>query len=143
MEERRRYKRSPVIHEMDETIQIGLGTDAIPGLLVDLSAGGMSLLTYSALPLSTLINLSIDLPGLKTHHLMGKVVWTVPKGEMWRVGITFSKIDPADFRHINRLAFDFSDCETKLALGVSDVCFEKCSYLKLCHKPQKLHNNKR
>lgn len=142
MEERRKFKRSPVIHEMDEAIQIGLGNENVPGLLVDLSAGGMSLLTFNSLPLGTPINLCIDLPGLKTHHLMGKVVWSVPKGEMWRVGITFNQIDPIDFRHINRMAFDFSDCETKLALGVKDVCFEKCSYIKMCRKPQKLHIKK-
>lgn len=142
IEDRRRHKRSPVIHEMDEAIQIGFGTEAVPGLLVDLSCGGMSLLTYGSLPLGTAINLSIELNGLKTHTLEGKVVWVVPKGEMWRVGITFNKIDPIDFRHINRMAFDYSDCETKLALGVKDVCFEKCSYFKMCHKPQKLHIKK-
>lgn len=138
MEERRKHKRSPVIHEMDEAIEIALGEEKVPGLIVDLSGGGMSLLTYTSLPLGTVLNLTMNLPGLHTHLLTGKVVWSVPKGEMWRVGITFSRIDPADFKHINRMAFDYADCETKLALGVKDVCFDKCSYLKLCQKPQRI-----
>jgi len=138
MEERRKFKRSPVIHEMDEAIELGFKDEMVPGLLVDLSGGGMSLLTYKALPLGTILNLSMELPGLKTHRLQGKIVWSVPKGEMWRVGITFNKIEASDLKHINKMAFDFADCETKLALGVKDVCFDKCSYFKLCPKPQKL-----
>jgi hypothetical protein len=138
MQEKRRHNRLPVLHEMDEPIQIALSNKAVPGILVDLSAGGMALLTFASIPVGTEINLAIDVPGLKTQPITGKVVWTLAKGEMWRIGIVFTKIDPLDFRHINRIAFDCSDCETKLALGVSDVCMEKCAYYSLCTKTAKI-----
>ncbi|MBN1621757.1 MAG: PilZ domain-containing protein [Endomicrobiales bacterium] len=138
MSERRKYARYPVIHEMDQPIQISVGREIIPGVLVDLSAGGTALLTYTNIPLGTTLNLSIALPGLKTKDLSGSIVWVIAKGDMWRVGIAFTHIDPIDFRHINRMAFDFNDCEAKLALGVTDVCSAKCSYLPLCQKPVKL-----
>lgn len=136
--EKRRHNRLPVLHEMDEPIQILLEGKTVPGILVDLSAGGMALLSFTAMSVGTNINLSIDVPGLKTQQLEGKVVWAVAKGEMWRIGIVFTKIDPLDFRHINRVAFDATDCDTKLTLGVTDICFEKCSYYRLCEKPIKI-----
>jgi hypothetical protein len=136
--EKRRHNRLPVLHEMDEPIQISIDKKAVPGILVDLSAGGMALLSFTSIPVGMNINLFIDVPGLKTQALEGKIVWALAKGEMWRIGIVFTKIDPVDFRHINRLAFDSSDCETKLALGVTDICYNKCSYYRLCDKPIKL-----
>ncbi|MGA2090678.1 MAG: PilZ domain-containing protein [Endomicrobiales bacterium] len=136
--DKRRHSRLPVLHEMDEPIHIALNNKQVPGILVDLSAGGMALLTFASAPVGTEISLTIDVPGLKTKMLSGKVVWTLSKGDMWRIGIVFTSIDPVDFRHINRLAFDCTDCDTKLALGVTDICFEKCSYFSLCEKPVKL-----
>jgi len=136
--EKRRHNRLPVLHEMDEPIQIALDSKVVPGILVDLSAGGMALLSFSPIPVGTMVNLSIEVPGLKTQPLEGKVVWSLSKGEMWRIGIVFTKIEPIDFRRINRIAFDATDCDTKLTLGVTDICFEKCSYYSLCEKPIKL-----
>jgi c-di-GMP-binding flagellar brake protein YcgR len=124
---------------MDEPIQIALSNKDIPGILVDLSAGGMAILTFTSIPVGTDVNLSVEIPGLKTQPIKGKVVWALAKGEMWRIGIVFSSIEPGDFRHINRMAFDCYDCETKLALGVADVCVEKCSYYPLCSKAPKVN----
>jgi len=142
MEERRKYKRYPVLHEIDKTIQIAIDRKVLPGFLVELSAGGMAILTFASIPVGTELNLSLDLPGLKSQTLAGRVVWSLSKGEMWRLGIAFTKIDPVDFRHINRMAFDYSDCITKLTLGVTDVCSEKCSYYELCQKPEKIERKK-
>ncbi|MCB4790492.1 MAG: PilZ domain-containing protein [Elusimicrobia bacterium] len=142
MDNKRRHLRYPVIREMDQSIQLSIGDKTIPSLLVDLSAGGVSLLTYDNVVLGTEITLSINLCGYQSKELSGHVVWTISKGEMWRLGISFSKIDPLDFRHINRMAFDFNDCETKLKLGVNDVCVEKCSYFQLCQKPTKIKSAK-
>lgn len=137
-QEKRKHNRLPVLHEMDEPINIAFNNKQVPGILVDLSAGGMALLTFASAPVGTDISLVIDIPGLKTHLLTGKVAWTISKGEMWRIGLSFTAIDPLDFRHINRMAFECADCDTKLALGVSDICFPKCTYFPLCQKPVKL-----
>jgi hypothetical protein len=117
---------------------MNFGGKAFPGVLIDLSAGGVSLLAYTSFPLGTELSLTINLPGLETKPLNGHVVWVIPKAEMWRMGIAFTEVDHIDFRHINRMAFDFTDCEKKLSLGVSDVCVEKCSYFNMCSKPVKL-----
>jgi hypothetical protein len=138
IQEKRRHHRLPVLHEMDEPIQVSLDNRRVPGILVDLSAGGMSLLTFSMIPVGTAVTLAIDVPGLKTQQLQGTVTWASAKAEMWRIGIVFTTIDPIDFRHINRMAFDCTDCDTKLALGVTDICIERCSYMPLCQKPVKV-----
>ena len=139
MKERRKHARLPVLHEIDEPIQIAIdGQKSVPGILVDLSASGMSLLTFTLVPVGSNINLSINLPGLKTKELKGRVVWTIEKGDMWRMGLAFGSIESSDFRHINKMAIECSDCDTKIALGVPDPCFEKCSYFPLCAKPMKL-----
>ena len=65
-------------------------------------------------------------------------MWSIAKGDMFRTGIAFHAIDPVDFRHINRMGFDFADCDTRLELGAKDVCFIKCSYFALCTKEHKL-----
>jgi hypothetical protein len=62
---------------------------------------------------------------------------------MWRIGIVFDGIDPIDFRRINRMALDASDCDTKQLLGAPDVCVEKCSYFALCTKQKKIAKPKK
>ena len=101
--DKRRHNRLPVLHEIDEPIQISLDHKNVPGILIDLSAGGMALLSFTSIPVGTNVNLSLDIPGIKTQSLEGKAIWALAKGEMWRIGIVFTKIDPMDFRHINRL----------------------------------------
>ena len=142
MEERRRHQRYSVIHEMGFPIQLSIENNIVPGVLVDLSAGGMALLAYTNLPFGTQISLTISLPGLSTKALKGKVVWAIPKAEMWRLGISFTTIDSADFRLINKMAFEYNDCDLKYSLGVNDVCTVECMYYPLCQKPIKKTNKK-
>ena len=59
MQEKRRHNRYPVIHEMDKPIQILLAGELVPGVLVDLSAGGMAVLAYKNVSLGTAINLLV------------------------------------------------------------------------------------
>ena len=141
MNNRRKEDRFPVLHEIDEPIELSFNNEIVPGVLVDLSATGMCILTLATIAIGTSISMTVNLPGFKSKPMSGKVVWTIKKGEMFRTGIAFNSIDPIDFRHINRMGFDFTDCDTKIELGAKDVCFEKCSYYALCTKDQKLSKN--
>jgi hypothetical protein len=141
MNNRRKEDRFPVLHEIDEPIELAMNKEIVPGVLVDLSATGMCILTFATIAIGTDISMTVNLPGFKSKPMAGKVVWSINKGEMVRTGIAFNSIDPIDFRHINRMGFDFTDCDTKIELGAQDVCFEKCSYYALCTKDQKLSKN--
>ncbi len=136
--ERRKHARLPVLHEIGKPLQVRINETTVPGVLIDLSASGMALLAFSHIPVGTEINLAINLPGLKTRPLRGRIVWTIQKGDMWRTGISFHEIDPVDFRHINKMAIECSDCDKKIALGITDPCHRDCTYLPLCTKSPKL-----
>lgn len=138
MVEKRKNRRMPLIKQFGEPVMIQMDDKSVPGVILDLSADGVSMMTYAHIPVGTEICLSIDIPGLKTSPMNGKVVWALPKGDMWRMGLYISSINTLDAKQINRMAIDFTDCENRIALGAKDVCFLKCSYFKICNKPQKI-----
>jgi hypothetical protein len=128
----------PVIKEFGKEIMIETGEKSVPGVILDLSADGISLLSFINIAVGSDICLSIDTPALKTNPLNGKVVWVSKKGDMWRIGIHILSINSLDSKKINRMAIEYNDCENKITLGVTDVCDKKCSYYKICAKPQKI-----
>ncbi|MCL2485239.1 MAG: PilZ domain-containing protein [Endomicrobia bacterium] len=138
--EKRKHQRMPVIKKFDEPIIIDIGGKQVPGVILDLSADGMQLLTYANIPLNTELFLSLNLPNLKTDTMRGKVVWQRVKDNMFLHGMHITDMNTLDAKHINRMAIDYNDCENKIILGVPDVCYEKCSYFNLCEKPQKIKN---
>ena len=138
MLEKRKRHRIPVIKQFEKEIMINTGRKSVPGIILDLSADGMSLLSFINIPAGSEICLSIDTPALKISSINGEVVWVSKKGDMWRTGIRILNIDSLDSKKINRMAIDYNDCENKITLGVPDVCGKKCSYYKICAKPQKI-----
>lgn len=140
MVEKRKNRRMPIIKQFGEPVMLQIGEKAIPGIILDLSAEGVSIMAYTNMPVGTEICLSIDIPSLKTSPMNGKVVWSIPKGDMHRMGIHIYNINSLDAKQINRMALDFTDCENKILLGVPDVCHLKCSYYKICNKPQRIES---
>ncbi|MDR1195130.1 MAG: PilZ domain-containing protein [Endomicrobium sp.] len=138
MVEKRKNRRMPIIKQFGEPIMMHIEGKSVPGVILDLSADGVSIITYAYVPAGTQICMTIDLPMLKTKPMNGKVVWTMPKGDMQRIGIYIESMDTLDAKHINRMAIDFNDCENKISLGAPDVCFAKCSYHQICEKPQRI-----
>ncbi len=138
MAEKRKNRRMPVIKQFGEPVMMRIEGKSVPGVILDLSADGVSMITYARIPAGSEVCMTIDIADIKTKPMHGKVIWSMPKGDMWRMGIFIDKIDSLDAKRINRMAIDFNDCENKIFLGVPDVCFEKCSYCHLCEKPQKI-----
>jgi len=60
---------------------------------VNVSEGGLSFLSDDEIPIGTVIEVRIDTvdPPFKAH---GRVVWTMPEGECWCLGVQF--LDAAD-----------------------------------------------
>lgn len=109
----------------------------IPGVLLDLSAGGMGLLTFVPVKKGCRLKLQLDLPALKTEIIEGRVAWIVGKGESWRLGIEFSKISRKDSEMINHVASDYSGCEMRILKNDKAVCVKNCHYALSCSKTQK------
>jgi hypothetical protein len=137
--ENRKHPRFPVIYDVGQPVIISLDTtEIVPGVIIDLSASGMALLSYVNIEVGTDLKFAIDITGLQTATITGKIVRSFAKGEMFLLAISFTGITSKDFDVINKMAYEFTDCEKKIALGVKDVCFLECTYHPLCYKPQKI-----
>lgn len=138
--ERRKHVRFPIMKDIAKPVELFFEQSAtsVPAILLDLSAGGCGLLTFVPIEVGTIISATIDLPGLKINNVKGKVVWTLAKENSWRIGIAFTEISKSDFENITKISDDYANCETKLSLGVTDVCFAKCKYMPMCTKPVKI-----
>ena len=135
---RRKNPRLPVIKDFGREVHLSIGEEKINGIILNLSVGGMLLLTYSNLPKDADLTLSFDLANIKTKPIKGKIIRAAQKAVMYELAIQFLEIDTLDSKKINRIAIDYNDCENKIDLGAKDVCKSECSYFDLCDKEYKL-----
>lgn len=135
---RRKHQRLPVIKDFAREVNILIGKEKLNGIILNLSAGGILLLTYSNLPKDSNLTLSFHLPNIETQPIQGKIIRVKQKAVMYEIAIEFLQIDTLDSKRINRIAIDYNDCENKIALGAKDVCRKECSYFDLCDKVNKL-----
>lgn len=158
IQERRDYIRFPVIRNVGEPIELSVIHNhrkiSIPGYIIDLSAGGIGIITLgrqsSELAVGTPFVLDLNLPNLNGHNLEGRIV-RIQKGrkaqlhksnDEWFLSLRFTKIKSSHANHINRMAEDWSICETKIQMNLPDICFQECSYWGLCEKQVKLKPKK-
>lgn len=152
--ERRKHRRFTVIGNIVEPIVLryapekGAKTkktkDSVPvhlhtqpAILTDLSAGGISLITFLAPPHAKVFKMTLTVPGLNHLAIEGKVVRVTKKGETYIVGIQFTKIAKKFQLQISRMADDDADCNTRASLGLPEVCVSVCRFHSLCTKTQK------
>lgn len=157
--ERRRHPRLPVVEGLVEPITLRYAPDASadaarpsrggpspaargglpsqPAILTNLSAGGMSLITFVEPPHARTLAMDLSLPGLEHVKIEAKVVRVLSKGQTYNVGIQFTKISAKSQKQINDVASDHLDCETRIALALPEACVPHCSFHRLCQKPQK------
>lgn len=144
-EERRKHPRFPVVEGLIEPINLQITVPASkasnsktqPAILTNLSAGGMSLLTFIEPPHAKTFVMELGLPGLDHVPVEGKVVRVHAKGQTFNVGIQFTKISKKHEKQINDMAADHLDCETRITLSLPEACVEECRFHWMCHKPQK------
>lgn len=150
MTERRKHPRFPVVEGLIEPINLqfdgpkGAGAlespkpalESQPAILTNLSAGGMSLLTFVEPPRAKAFVLKIGLAGINIP-VEGRVVRINAKGQTFNVGIQFTRIAKKHRKQISDMAADHSDCETRISLTLPEACVPDCRFHWLCHKPQK------
>ncbi len=142
MKERRRHIRFPLAHDVGRIVTLDIKTQNSfrhdEAVIIDISSGGIALLTSADLKIGTEFKMSIQLPSINIDSIECIVVRVENKPDINKVGIRFLKISNKDREHLNKIAQDYSDCETKLLLGLSDVCFKKCHYYTVCNKDAKV-----
>ncbi len=144
LKERRQHVRLPILHGILEPVELefyaktadGKGAPQ-PAILADLSAGGMRLITFMEPPHTKELNILLKLSGVKAIPVTGRISWVKDKGGVFMNGIAFTAISADDKKRINEMAEDYSDCDTRHALKLPEVCVETCRASGLCNKPQK------
>ncbi|MDI6757195.1 MAG: PilZ domain-containing protein [Endomicrobiia bacterium] len=141
-DDRRKFTRFPVAHNLANVISMDIKTSSglthDEAVIADISAGGLALLTVSDFKTGREFDIALELPSLKTRAIKCRIARVDKKPDINNVGIEFLHICSEDRNHINAIARDYTDCEMKLALGVTDVCFKKCHYYHLCGKNVKI-----
>ncbi len=100
--ERRKYKRLKIFH-LSIPIVLKTNTEdlSFPGILLDISANGIGILTFKEIPVNTIVNLQINLHQIKTDCIKAKVVWTKQLDKTYRAGLQFIEISKKDFEQIS------------------------------------------
>jgi c-di-GMP-binding flagellar brake protein YcgR len=145
--ERRKHTRLPIIKDLAEPIEIvvsGKQPTSLPGILTNLSAGGLDLVLMGSLsethqPKNLELSLS-HIHGLHDLKVSGRIVWTREKGGTTLVGIEFTQIGAKHQKHINDMAKAYWECESRIEQGEFEICFRECAYWGLCSKPVKLQS---
>jgi len=138
MTEQRKNRRMPVIKQFDEPVMLNINDEKIPGIILDISADGMQLMTYASIPVGSKFRMAVDTKFLQLKPFTAKVVWAKAKGDMYQMGMHIDDMDTLDSKRISRMALEYNDCENKILLGAPDVCNAKCSFHSLCEKKQKI-----
>ena len=144
MNERRKHKRLPVIKDLAEPIELTMtdphtGTVThLPGVLTNLSAGGMDLVLLGNLTGKPTIKLNMHIPGFDRFEVEGKLVWSRPKDSTSVIGIQFTKIDSDHAKQLTHMAEAFWECEDRIRTKAPTICFHGCHFWDLCEKPAKL-----
>jgi len=144
--ERRKYKRFPVIRDFSETVEITIFSqhqaqppNKLPGIVLNLSAGGIALLTFVSIPVGSDVSFKLSLPNLKNAPLLkGKVVRVENHENTYMVGIKFEEVEEGIKKMLIKMGEDYESCEIRLSFGVSNGCYKECSYYPLCNKKNKI-----
>ncbi|MCS7150967.1 MAG: PilZ domain-containing protein [Endomicrobia bacterium] len=98
---RRKYKRLNVYH-LGVPIQIKYNNDdiLIPGILLNLSSGGLGILVFKKIDVGTRVNIKISLHNLFTNNIKAKVVWIKEHENTYSMGLEFIKITKRDREQI-------------------------------------------
>jgi len=141
--ERRAHPRFPIANGLMEPITLQFPKDGerpdreFPAILTNLSAGGMSLTTFSEPPHTREFEIMFQIGGFNRCSAVARILRIQGKGEVYTLGLSFIRISKKDRTCINKMAEDFNDCETRISLSLPEVCVSNCRCHCLCSKPQK------
>jgi hypothetical protein len=139
IEDRRKHPRLPLHLSVAKLVDFkcdGLDQPA-PAILVDLSAGGLSMIAFALPKLTKNVTFRLELPGLVNAQLHGKIVRATKKGETYQVAVSFSEFKEEWARLVTKLVRAYNECEDRLSQGDRRFCFKACAFFALCQKDEK------
>lgn len=137
--ERRKHPRLPLHLSVAKLVDFkcdGLEQPA-PAVLVDLSAGGLSMISFALPHLSKDVTFRLNLPGLVNAQVHGKIIRAHRKGETYQVAVAFTEFQEQWSHLVGKLVKAYSRCEERLSQGDRRFCFRECAFFSLCQKDEK------
>jgi hypothetical protein len=138
VQERRRHPRLPLHLSVAKLIDFQCeGQDqTIPAVLVDLSAGGLSMVAFALPRLTQKVTFRLDIPGLVNAQLHGHVVRATRKGETYQVAVAFDEFKEQWTHMINKLIHSIKECDERWNQGDRTHCPKDCAYHKVFPKEE-------
>ena len=133
LEERRKHPRLPLHLSVAKLVDFKCeGFDQpSPAILVDLSAGGLSMICFALPPMAQKVTFRLKLPGLVNAQMHGRVVRAHRKGETFRVAVAFTEFQEEWAHLIGKLAKSYKDCQDRYDQGDRLHCPKDCAYRQL------------
>ncbi len=137
-DDRRVHRRLQLTLSIAQPIRLEISSDQhedmIPGIIVNISAGGMALIVFHKLPANSFIEFNLEFMGIE-EHLRGEVVREEEKfGKTFLVAVKFDRVVDKLKNTIEKMAEDFDICELRYLMKGKDACFPDCSFYPLCAK---------
>ena len=105
----------------------------IPGIIMDISAGGMAVLTYEPYEIGAILSFDLSfLKGILPEYIEGKIVRIEEKREIFLIGVLFTNIDNKSKNLLDKLSNDFHNCSDKWLRSEKMECNKSCSFYKFC-----------
>jgi len=133
IQERRKHPRLPLHLSVAKLMNFkceGLDHPA-PAILVDLSAGGLSMICFALPQIAKRVTFRLDLPGLASAQMHGRVVRAHRKGDTYHVAIAFTEFQKEWAHMIAKLVKSYNTCQEQWAQGDRLHCPKDCAYHKI------------
>ncbi len=134
--ERRKHPRLPLHVSVAKMVDFQCEGLTQPAILVDLSAGGLSMICFAMPPMSQKVTFRLALPGLVNANVHGKVVRVHRKGETYRVAVEFTEFQQPWSHLVEKLAKSLAQCQERWDQGDRTHCPKECAYHKAFPKTE-------
>ncbi len=110
----------------------------IKGKLIDLSAGGISMLIGQIIPQGTDANLSITFPDHSVLKSKTTIRHMIPKDRQYLHGLEFLNLEPAWIERLTKMSNHYIDCEQRIQQHSLNACVgAECAFFTMCKKPER------
>lgn len=111
---------------------------AIKGKLIDLSAGGLSMLIQQIIPQGTRLHLTITFPDHSHMESDIEVVRTMPRDRNYVIGLEFLNLDLSWVERIETMSAQYIECEQRIQATELTPCIGKaCTLFDMCNKSER------
>lgn len=129
-QERRKHPRLPLHLSVAKMVEFECDGLEQPAVLVDLSAGGLSMICFAMPPTSQNVKFRMALPGLANANVHGRVVRVLKKGETYRVAVEFTELQSQWAHMVEKLVKSQIACQERWDQGDRLHCPKECAFHK-------------